>query len=133
MRSKQAAASCMSERLPKHLDDALHAARLALRFLAGRSLPDYCGDDMLRSAVERQVEIVGEACRRALGDTPALRDRLPECALAVAMRNRITHGYDTVDNGIVYETVATRFAPLVEGLQRELEQFNRGAAPKGAG
>ena len=123
----------MSERLPKHLDDALHAARLALRFLADRSLSEYCGDDMLRSAVERQVEVVGEACRRALGDTPALRDHLPECVLAIAMRNRITHGYDTVDHGIVYETVATRFPPLIEGLQRALEQFQRNAQPKGAG
>jgi uncharacterized protein with HEPN domain len=53
----------MSERLPKHLDDAAHAAHLALEFVAGRSFDEYRGDDLLRSAVERQVEIVGEASR----------------------------------------------------------------------
>jgi uncharacterized protein with HEPN domain len=113
----------MSDRLPKHLDDAAHAARLALRFAAGRSLDDYRADELLRSAVERQVGIVGEACRHALNDTPDLRKRVPDTALAVAMRNRIAHGYDTVDDAIVFETVTTRFAALLEGLDRELLWF----------
>ncbi|GAB4039072.1 MAG: hypothetical protein Fur0014_08490 [Rubrivivax sp.] len=115
----------MSARLPKHLDDAAHAAQQALDFLGGRSLDHYRGDAMLRSAVERQVEIVGEACRRALEDEPGLKARLPEAALAIAMRNRIAHGYDTVDDGIVHETVSTRFAPLLEALQRELRALGR--------
>jgi len=66
----------MSERLPKHLDDAQHAAVLAMRFLSGRTLGDYLADEFLPSAVERQVEIVCEACRRALADTPELRNSL---------------------------------------------------------
>ncbi len=119
-------ATCMSERLPKHLDDAAHAARLALRFAADCSVDDYRADELRRSAVERQVEIVGEACRRALSDTPDLRERVPEMALAVAMRNRIAHGYDTVDDTIVFETVTTRFAALLEGLDRELARFRPG-------
>lgn len=113
----------MSARLPKHLDDALHAARLALRFVSGVDAAAYRTDDLVRSAVERQVEIVGEACRRALDDTPALRDRLPEAALAIAMRNRVAHGYDTVDHSIVYETVTNCFPGLMAGLERELTAF----------
>lgn len=120
-----AVATCMSARLPKHLDDAAHAAALALKFLAGRSLDDYRADAMLRSAVERQVEIVGEACRRALDESPPLRDRMPEFRLALAMRNRIAHGYDTVDDGIVYLTVTEHFPALVQALARELASFAR--------
>lgn len=118
----------MSDRLPKHLDDAAHAAQLALKFVAGRSFDEYRGDEMLRSAVERQVEIVGEACRRALDDEPSLRSRVPEAALAVAMRNRIAHGYDTVDDGIVYQPVTTRFTELLGGLQRELRAIDGAGA-----
>ena len=114
----------MSERLPKHLDDALYAARLARRFLDGRVLADYLSDEMLRSAVERQVEIVGEACRRALDDAPELRGRLPESAKAIAMRNRLAHGYDTVDDALVFATVMKSFPPLIEGLERELAGLN---------
>ncbi|HOM15644.1 MAG TPA: DUF86 domain-containing protein [Rubrivivax sp.] len=113
----------MSDRLPKHLDDAAHAARLALRFVRGHRLDDYRADELLRSAVERQVEIIGEACRRAASDTPDLRERVPEMVLAVAMRNRIAHGCDTVDDDIVFETVTTRFAALLDGLGRELLRF----------
>lgn len=116
----------MSGRLPKHLDDAAHAVRLALRFTADCSLDNYRADELRRSAVERQVEIVGEACRRALSDTPDLRDRVPAMVLAVAMRNRIARGYDTVDDAIVFETVTTRFAELLEGLDRELARFRPG-------
>ena len=47
-------AICMSERLPKHLDDAAHAATLALRFLGGRSLEQYRADDLIRSGAARR-------------------------------------------------------------------------------
>jgi uncharacterized protein with HEPN domain len=113
----------MSERLPKHLDDALHAAGLALQFLDGLSLEQYRTNDLIRSAVERQVEIVGEACRRALDDSPELRERLPDAALAVGMRNRLAHGYDTIDHQIVFDTVTSSFPPLIAELQRELERL----------
>jgi uncharacterized protein with HEPN domain len=113
----------MSERLPKHLDDALHAARLAVGFLGGKSVDEYLIDVLLRSAVERQVEIVGEACRRALEDTPELRARLPEAAKAIAMRNRLAHGYDSVDDTLVFHTVVSSLPPLVQALQRELDAF----------
>ena len=39
------------------------------------------------------------------------------------MRNRIAHGCDTVDDDIVFETVTTRFAALLDGLGRELLRF----------
>ncbi len=121
----RAGAICMSERLPKHLDDALYAARLALKFLAGHTLDDYRSDELLRSAVERQVEIVGEACRRALGDTASLRERVPDAAKAIAMRNRLAHGYDTVDHGIVFNAVLLNFPPLALALERELTEWER--------
>ena len=113
----------MSERLPKHLHDALRAAHLALDFLGDKDVAAYEADALLRSAVERQVEIVGEACRRAIDDTPALRERVPECALAVAIRNRIAHGYDSVDNLVVLNTVKGSFPSLAERLAQELARF----------
>ncbi|MDP1901538.1 MAG: hypothetical protein Q8K96_13950 [Rubrivivax sp.] len=68
---------------------------------------------VVRSAVERQLEIVGEACRRTLEDAPELRQRRPESALAVAMRNRISHGDDGVDSAVACNAVRTSFPPWV--------------------
>ncbi|WP_457353516.1 HepT-like ribonuclease domain-containing protein [Roseateles sp. P5_D6] len=51
----------MAPDLRKYIWDAKEAAARALRFTAGKSLDDYVGDELLRSAVERQFLILGEA------------------------------------------------------------------------
>jgi uncharacterized protein with HEPN domain len=110
----------MSTRLLKHLADAEAAAGLALEFIGGLELAEYRASALVRSAVERQVEVVGEAFRRALNEDEGLRERLPDAALAVAIRNRIAHGYDSIDDAIVHETVSQRFAGLRDALRREM-------------
>lgn len=115
-----AGAKSMSERLPKHLHDAVQAARHALAFLGSADLAEYQRNALMRSAVERQVEIVGEACRRALDDEPALRLRVPEMALAIGTRNRVIHAYDRVEDEIVLNVVRACFPLLIERLQVEI-------------
>jgi uncharacterized protein with HEPN domain len=79
---------------------------------------------LLRSAVERQIEIVGEACRRALDDSPEIRERLPDAAKAIAMRNRLAHGYDSVDDTLVFQTVIDSIPPRMAALEQELSRFD---------
>lgn len=52
----------MTDKTPKLLVDALGAISSAQEFLANTSLAQYVVDKMRRSAVERQLEILGEAC-----------------------------------------------------------------------
>jgi len=54
----------MIDKTPKLLVDALGAIDLAREFVANISLEQYGSDKMRRSAVERQLEILGEACSR---------------------------------------------------------------------
>jgi uncharacterized protein with HEPN domain len=119
----------MTSRLPKHLFDALAAARLAAQFCSGLDLPQYTADALVRSAVERQLEILGEAARRALDDSPDLGSRIPALALAVGLRNRIIHGYDRVENAIVLDTVAKDLPPLMAALEAELLAYPPPSAP----
>lgn len=83
------------------LGDVLRAGAEIERFLAGRSLDEYEVDSMLRSAVERQFEIVGEALARALDAEPGLAGRIPEAREAIGLRNALAHGYDAVVNMLV--------------------------------
>ena len=113
----------MTTRLPKHLFDARAAAMLAREFCAGISLADYGASVLLRSAVERQLEILGEAARRSLDIAPELKTRIDGLVLAVALRNRIIHGYDKVENEIVFDTVARDLPGLIEALDSELSVY----------
>lgn len=67
--------------------DAADAAAAVATFIAGRAREDYLADRMLRSAVERQCEILGEALNRLSRAAPELAARIPQLASAVAFRN----------------------------------------------
>ncbi len=81
------------------------AADLVAEFAAGRSFDDYLADRLLRSAVERQLEIVGEALNRLAKEAPELAARIPDLRPAIATRNVLIHAYRDVDNEAVWRTV----------------------------
>ena len=54
----------MTDKAPKLLFDAIAAIVSAQEFMAACSLEHYAGDKMRRSAVERHLEILGDACSR---------------------------------------------------------------------
>jgi len=105
----------------KLLWDARHAADRVARFISGKSFADYRSDDMLRSAVERQLEIIGEALgrlRRIDGETAAT---IPEIARVIAFRNVLVHGYATIDDKIVWGVLETSLGKLHARLQAVIE------------
>ena len=113
----------MTDRRPKLLFDAITASDAAQSFISGKTLPDYDGDLMLRSAVERQLEVLGEACARLAKGEASLFERLPATRLAVGLRNRIIHGYDAVDDETVFRTVVDDLPALSAELRKWLAQF----------
>jgi len=68
----------------KYLWDARRAADRIARFTVGRTFDDYLGYDMLRAAVERQFEIVGEAFAGLRRVNPALAAGVPDLSRIVA-------------------------------------------------
>lgn len=114
----------MTNRLPKHLFDALAAIRLALEFSAGVSFEAYRSNALIRSAVERQLEILGEACQRMVQADPGLRERLPQIGLAIGLRNRIIHGYDRVEHAVVFDTLANDLPSLSGKIALLLQELD---------
>ena len=76
-----------------YLWDVSAAAALIEEFCTGRDLDAFERDALFRSAVERQLMIVGEALARLAKADPMLAARIPDLPKIVAFRNVIVHGY----------------------------------------
>jgi len=98
------------------LYDMLHAAERTLRITAGKSCEDYERDETLRLAVERSIEIIGEAARRV---PKAFQEAHPQIAWRAIMSTRhiLAHDYDEVDNDTVWRIVTDHLPPLIEQLR----------------
>jgi len=97
----------------KHLEDIRQAAALIQRFIGGKSNIDYSQDAFLRSAVERQFEIIGEAINRILKTDPTVVEKLTNYKRIIAFRNILIHGYDIVDHQVVWDVIQVDL-PLIQ-------------------
>jgi uncharacterized protein with HEPN domain len=108
-----------------YIDLALIGLRKVPTFLGTKSLTDYQRDAMCQSAIERQLEIVGDALGQLRKLDPALFARIPQGHKVVAFRNVLAHGYTSLDHDEVYR-VATEEAPALlralEGLLTEIPE-----------
>jgi len=98
----------------KLLYDIQQATQRLLAFSEGKTLADYGQDDLLRSAIERQFEIAGEAVRQLDKLDPALAKRLSEYPRIIAFRNILIHGYAEVDDRLVWDILESRVGTLHE-------------------
>jgi len=110
----------------KFLYDIRAACELLAQFTSGKQLADYLADPMLRSAVERQFEIIGEALNGALAVDPSLALVVSNTSRIIAFRNRLIHGYATVSDEVVWGVVVGGL-PI---LHREIEALLAESAPR---
>lgn len=106
-----------------YLQDMVTAAVAIRTFIAGRTLSDYESDLMLRSAVERQFEILGEALARALRLDPGMRTRLPASRGAIDFRNVIAHEYDALSAATVWDIARNELPGLAADAAAELARL----------
>ena len=107
------------------LADVLDAARSIERFRQGLDLDGYRNDELVRSGVERKLEVVGEALNRLSREWPELESQIPDIGRIIGFRNVLAHGYDVVDDEVVWDAATTDLPELagsVEGLLAELER-----------
>ena len=109
--------------IQKYLFDINEACELLIQFTAGKTFSDYSTDPILRSAVERQFEIIGEALAQVLRLDPSLRSKISDSGRIVAFRNRLIHGYSSVADDVVWGILEANLPSLrkeVAALMREL-------------
>jgi uncharacterized protein with HEPN domain len=103
----------------RHMRD--HATE-AIDMTRGKRRADLDNDRMLELALVRLMEIIGEAAGRV---TPETRAKLPAIPWAdvVAMRNRLIHGYDSVDHDILWDTIIHDLPYLLQAVDELLRQL----------
>lgn len=96
----------------QRLHDMLVSCDAIVSYTADISYVDYLQDEMRRDAVERRLGIIGEALHRAEELEPDIAEHFPEIRQIVGMRNRIIHGYDAVDDEVVWRSLKRRVPAL---------------------
>ena len=100
----------------KLLFDVQEALASALRFVRGKDFAFYLDDELVRASVVRKLEIAGEALSRLRRLDPELASRISEVSAIIGFRNVLVHGYDDIDNLLVWRTVETRVPGLIEEI-----------------
>lgn len=100
--------------------DARRAGDAVLRYVNGRTLADYRADDFFRSAVERQLQIVGEAIAQLARLDAETAARIPDAPRIIAFRNILVHGYARLNHDVVWNVIHEHLPGLVRVLDELL-------------
>ncbi len=105
----------------KYLFDMRHACARIAEFTTGKSYVDYGRDAMLRAAMERQFEIVGEALGRLASIAADVAERITDNGRIIAFRNILVHAYAQIDDRLVWGVVETNLPTLRAEIDTLLE------------
>jgi uncharacterized protein with HEPN domain len=77
---------------------------------------------LLRSAVERQFEIIGEAFRRLAKEDAETAGRIADYTRIISFRNILIHGYAEIDDRLVWDILQSMLPTLLEQVQSLLDE-----------
>ncbi len=97
-----------------HIRD--HVAE-AVALAEGKTRADLETDRLLNLSLVRLLEIVGQSAARVSEETQRAYPEIPWRDIA-GLRDRLLHGYDTVDLDILWHIVHDDLPPLVERIQK---------------
>ncbi len=106
----------MQPKTPKLLEDIRDAAAFIQEAARGKTLDDYREDRILRQAIERSFEIIGEAMKRLALHDPESAARIGDYRQIIAFRNILLHGYDLVDHRLVWSTIQQQVPALLSDI-----------------
>ena len=110
----------MDKEIKKYLFDIREAILSIDNYLGdNRDFNDYQNNKMLRRAIEREFEIVGEAMGRIDKIDPDIQ--ISSKRQIISMRNRVIHGYDKIDDEIIWGTIVRHLPILIDEINMLLD------------
>jgi uncharacterized protein with HEPN domain len=108
----------MEDEIKTWLTDIKQAIKEIEGFLpTKKNFIEFKKDIKTRKAIERNIEIIGEAVNRILKKRSKIG--ITQARKIIDTRNRITHGYDTVSEDVIW-TIVLRDIPL---LKKEINEL----------
>lgn len=112
----------MQRNAEAYLWDAVRAAEAVQSFVRGRNYEVFVQDNLVCSAVERQLQIVGEALAQLGKLDPQSAAKVPDLPRIIAFRNILVHGYAGIDYETVWRLIQEKLPELITNLRTLLDE-----------
>lgn len=100
----------------KYLRDILDRATFVSEFMADKSINDLLNNRPVRSAVERELMVLGEALYQLHQTSPELAERIKSWREIIRFRHVLVHGYSTLNMEIVWDVIQDDLIPLISNV-----------------
>ena len=109
----------MKRAMPSYIWDMLDAAKAVKEFVSSRTFYDYQKDRMLRGAVERHIEIIGEAASKVSTEFQKTHSDIPWRKI-ISQRHVLAHEYGELEDELVWKVATISVPDLAAKLEKLL-------------
>lgn len=113
----------MNRKVLKYLYDIEIACDLIKSFSQDQTLADYLNNIMLRSAMERQFIIIGEALNQLIKLEPNLESKITDSRKIIDFRNLLVHAYQSVSDEVVWGIIEGKLPTLHQQIKNITNQY----------
>ena len=111
----------MNPEINELLEDILRHGKMIRDFAVDHDFESYCRDVKTRLAVERSFEIIGEALNRIKRIDPDVLEGIRDYRSIISFRNILAHGYDHIEDRIVWGIIQTNLKTLIDDIRKLIE------------
>jgi uncharacterized protein with HEPN domain len=111
------------------LDDVIDAGSAIMQAVDGMSLNDYLNSRLIRSSIEREFTIIGEALAQLSQREKGLFAQIELGPQIIGFRNKLTHEYISINHQLVWGVIETHLPLLVDCCSQLLRQLDGGHPP----
>ncbi len=106
----------------KFLGDMLDRARFVRQYMEDKSLDDLVNNRPIRSAIERELMVLGEAMYQLHRQFPEIAEQIDSWNKIIYFRHVLVHGYDSLNMNVIWEVIQVKLDPLVQQIESLLEE-----------
>lgn len=110
------------------LSDVIEAGHAIQQAVAGISLDDYCTSRLIRSSVEREFTIIGEALSQLARSDAGLFAQIDQAPQIISFRNKLTHEYVTINDHLVWGVIQDSLPALLNQCTQLLRDLDGGSS-----